>query len=321
MSNKYCSPNNSSNTITCLSNKSLLKIAEILNYKYRVNIQVPKYPLNENERKILWENIEKELFNINSFGCQDDYCVLDDEKISSNKHIYNSFRPPKPFKWNINKQTWLSTLDIRVVLNQYRAKHTDFEFIGPVPLDFDKQLFFDFCVSNELCKINLKKMIKRNKTKLGIVFNLDTHDQSGSHWVALFADFNLGNIYYFDSYGLKPPQEIINLMKKIEIQGNQLINEGLLKINKKNAFAYKNGTSNRELCYLDNSNINKETFNSFYNCNRFQFKNSECGMYSIHFIVQFLEGKKYNEIVNNIINDDAMNQMRDFYYRPSKNTQ
>jgi hypothetical protein len=34
----------------------------------------------------------------------------------------------------------------------------------------------------------LKDYIDKNITKIGIIFNLDNHNESGSHWVSLFID-------------------------------------------------------------------------------------------------------------------------------------
>jgi hypothetical protein len=55
---------------------------------------------------------------------------------------------------------WLNTIDIRDVMNQYEIRYKDFEFIGPVPIDFDTVLGFGQCVINELCKINIEKLRK-----------------------------------------------------------------------------------------------------------------------------------------------------------------
>ena len=317
MSNKFCSPNNLNNTITCLSNDSLIKIGLFLISKYKSKIVVPKKPINQEARGKFWKNIQNELFVINEFSCQEDYCVLDDDDIKKVFEISESFRPPKPKSWYKNKETWLSTHDIKVVMEQYLSKHLDFEFIGPVPINFDEVLLPSFCVSNELCKISLRKMVKKGKYKLGMIFNLDTHRQSGSHWVALYADLNIGEIYYFDSYGNKPPDEIRELMKKLEHQGNELINKKLLTLNQAIRFNYENTTSDRKLCHIADKKLSKTHFNSFFNCNRFQFKNSECGVYSMHFIEEFLNNKSYSDIVNNIVKDDVINKKRDFYYRPN----
>ena len=39
--------------------------------------------------------------------------------------------------------------------------------------------------------------------KIGVIFNLDKHDQSGSHWVAMFIDLENKFFFYFDSFILR----------------------------------------------------------------------------------------------------------------------
>ncbi len=48
------------------------------------------------------------------------------------------------------------------------------------------------------------------KIECGIL-NLDSSDGSGTHWVAWFKKNN--KKYYFDSYGLQPPSELITYLK------------------------------------------------------------------------------------------------------------
>jgi hypothetical protein len=60
------------------------------------------------------------------------------------------------------------------------------------------------------------------------------------------------------------------------------------------------------------------SFKMFKNFIQHQFKNTECGMYSIHFIDNFLTNEKtFEQIVEHVITDDEMNEMRRTnYYRP-----
>ena len=62
--------------------------------------------------------------------------------------------------------------------------------------------------------------------------------------------------------------------------------------------------------------IAMKSFRGFYNDTRFQFKNTECGVYSIYFIESFLKGSNYHSILSNIINDNEINKKRNIYYRP-----
>jgi hypothetical protein len=54
----------------------------------------------------------------------------------------------------------------------------------------------------------LKKM-KPKQNECGI-FNLNTSKEPGSHWVCWFKRGN--NRLYFDSYGLVPPQELVDYL-------------------------------------------------------------------------------------------------------------
>ena len=60
--------------------------------------------------------------------------------------------------------------------------------------------------------------------------------------------------------------------------------------------------------------IKGEPFKLYYNDIRHQYKNSECGVYSMHFITEFLNGKTFKEIIQNRISDDNMNQKRKIFY-------
>ena len=120
----------------------------------------------------------------------------------------------------------------------------------------------------------------KGDTKLGVIFNLDKHTQSGSHWVAMHCDVKGGYIGYWDSYGIKPSPEIIVLMDRLKQQAQDLGHNLEIKINK----------------------------------TRHQYKNSECGVYCIYFITSLLDGKSFEEVVENIISDDDMNAKRKVFF-------
>ena len=124
--------------------------------------------------------------------------------------------------------------------------------------------------------------VKKGKIFLGVVFNLDKHYESGSHWVALFAKLNVGKIYYFDSYGYEPSKEVVTLMKRLKQQCKNL------------------GIENPEI------KINNV---------RHQRKGSECGVYSINFILRLLRGDTFEEITNNITTDSDINRCRSVYFQ------
>ena len=55
-----------------------------------------------------------------------------------------------------------------------------------------------------------------------------------------------------------------------------------------------------------------------YNRVQHQYKDTECGVYSINFIIRLLEGETFDEISNNPTKDDVMNQNRHIYFVNSK---
>jgi len=269
-----CSPHNRENKFTCFTKSSLIKIIESWNKYYKKKISYKK----TDTVKILWLKLDRSFKK----SCDTEWCWLNQPVVKNimDEELKTTFKPKMPTKWNSNKNEWLTTSDIQNVLRQYQKKHKDFFFVGAVPIDFDKQLSPGYCVINELCNINLKKLLARKKNKLGIVFNLDKHDEPGSHWVAMYCDFNNNNLYYFDSYGVEPPNEVMVLLKRLKQQGLEL-----------------------------NKNIN-----IYINKVRHQYKNSECGVYSINFITNLLGGKKYEDLINNRISDDLMENKRNFYF-------
>jgi hypothetical protein len=261
---------------SCFTLDSLQKIADKWNSSHpdkRITYT------NKTTGSELWNSINRMMSSV----CNNEVCWVRQEFLKGtplSAKLLKNFKPIMPKSWNANKYQWLNTLDIRDVMNQYEIVYKDFEFIGPVPMDFDTVLGFGQCVINELCKVNLGKLIEKGKKKLGVVFNLDKHTQSGSHWVAMYLDYDIGDIYYWDSYGIHPCAEVTKLMNRLKEQGAKLGKSLTIKVNKQ----------------------------------RHQYKNSECGVYCIYFITSLLAGDKFTGITQNIINDDKMNSKRNDFF-------
>ena len=130
------------------------------------------------------------------------------------------------------------------------------------------------------------KHFKEGKHNIGIVLNLDDHDEPGSHWVSMYIELLPRNrekpsIYYFDSIADKPTKEVKKFVKEIQKQ-------------------YKN-LKNEEIEFL-------------YNDIKHQKKNTECGVYCIHFITTMLEGKDFKEYIQEIKDDAFMQKFRSFFF-------
>jgi hypothetical protein len=206
--------------------------------------------------------------------------------LSEKKELLKLFRPSMPAAWKKNPREWLDSFNIEDVLNQYEEAHPEFEFIGPVPIDFAKDLGYGTCVVDELCKLNLANAYAKGTRKIGIVFNLDEHDQPGSHWMCAYIDVpgddHEGSMYYFDSYGMRPPTRIADFMKECGRQGCTTL---------------------------------------LYNDIRFQRKESECGMYCLYCILCLLKGKSFVEVCENVIDDNTMIKFRKMLFTSESSTE
>lgn len=229
--------------------------------------------IRETDPVLIWRELDKRLSH-----CSTEDCWLNqirDEKLRKKIDRY-IFAPDKPYEWKRNPTEWLSNYDILNVLEQYETIYPNFEFIGPTPIDFDTRLEqaqnpYDIgnetalpktsqrkCVWNDLCHFSLAKKLREKKTKIGIIFNLDKHNQDGSHWVSMFIDIPRKFMFYFDSAGGSMPDEIRALVDRIHAQSREL---GL------------------RLKEITNGNM------------AHQRGNTECGMYSLFFIITMLTGK------------------------------
>jgi hypothetical protein len=273
-STKICAPH-TEESFTCFTKRALINIVKAWN---KHNSKDKIIFTNNTSKKKLWKKLNKKL----SDKCENEYCWTEQDflKKKSINLKKRYFRPKMPEEWYKNDREWLNTYDIDKVMKQYELKYKDFHFIGAVPMDFDKKLSFGSCVIDELCNINLKTLLKQGKTKLGVILNLDNHDEEGSHWVSLFCDFVKESIYYFDSYGYKETPEIRHLMDRLKEQGASL-----------------------------NKNIDIHV-----NTNRHQYKTSECGVYSINFIERLLNNESFDTIANIKVPDDSMFNNRERYF-------
>ena len=275
---QHCSPKALNNNNSCLNNKLILKLANILNNNPNCNINVD----GSND---LYKDVCNNIKNISK--CNSEYCWLTISDIVNNltnieiKEFKESFRPSMPKEWKDNFNEWLSTTDINKVLLQYEKANPEFEYLGAHPIDAHK-----CSVSDEVCSIDIIDLLDKNKTKVGIVFNTDDSSGQGEHWVSFYVDLeginrkNKPSIYFFDSTGDEPQKEIDNLAKKIRKQCKKI---------------------KLDLDYVVNDI-------------QHQRKDTECGIYSIYFITEMLKGKDFNKFVKNIKDDKFMEKYRKIFY-------
>jgi hypothetical protein len=276
-----CSPKdkNEINKFSCYTNESLLKLRNLWNARH------PDFKIKTRNPKQIHSFISQHLSDL----CNKESCWLKQtsEFGDIDNSINQSFAPESPKEWKKNPNEWLSSIDIMKVMKQYEKTYKCFEFIGPTPIDFDKKIMYGQCVWNELCKFNLEEQIKNGKTKIGVIFNTDTHDKPGEHWISLFINIKKGFIYFFDSVGRKAPPEIMKLVDKIKEQGLSLKNK---------------------IEFIFDQNYPVEH----------QYGDTECGIYSIYFIIHMLEDKiTQHYLKTHILKDKYMEKFRKIYFNES----
>ena len=270
-----CSPKTNPNDFTCYSNESLFKLRDMWNARH------PDVKITSNNPKDIWS-----ILKINMEGtCSKESCWLKQNFVNEKlgKQIKDdSFAPSSPLSWKKNPNEWLSSVDILKVMKQYEKTYKCFSFIGPSPIDFDTHIMNGECVWEELCEFNLKKEMDSGKFKFGIIFNLDPHYKGGSHWVSLFINTRKKKIFYFDSVGNNIPPQIMKFVEKVIMQGKDM-------------------------------NINF-VFDQNYPIEH-QYGNTECGVYSIFFIVHMLEDKlSEHYLKTHILKDEYMQNFRKIYF-------
>lgn len=270
-----CSPSNNDKPYTCYSDKSLIKLRDLWNSRH------PDNKIHTSEPREIWKNLK---INLNN-SCDNEKCWLRQNFAKNNldsELMYYTFAPQTPKEWKTNPNEWLSSRDITMVMKQYEKKYPCFSFIGPSPIDFDTRMMYGQCVWDELCSFDLQQYINKGKNKIGIIFNLDPHYKSGSHWVAMFIHITKKPyIYYFDSNGITYPKEIKTLIDRIKKQGSQI-------------------------------GIN---FDLHVNEIEHQKSDTECGMYTLYVIIQLLtEQKTYEYFNTKIVRDNIVEQFRYIYF-------
>lgn len=290
---QYCAPGRGRHGQSCFTLPELRRIASTWNRAHPES----SIPVHQHRSGgSLWQDIDNKMKS----ECNNEICWTESSSLVQahpelrREVAKQSFRPVAPVSWRTNPQEWLSTLDIQAVMKQYEHADTQFKFIGAVPIDFASPHDsgrMGQCVVQELCSVDVKNWFKRGIHRMGIVFNMDAHDEPGSHWTGLYADFDANVVLYYDSFGDKAPPEVQGLMQTLS---NQL-----------EAF---HGT-------VATMRINEQ---------RHQFQNTECGIYSMYFIVSMLQHRHagyadvvdaYTSFVQDGLTDKQMNRYRKVFFR------
>jgi hypothetical protein len=216
-----------------------------------------------------------------------EHCMLDKVPISvisseAKETLRKTYlRPRYPTEWLKKHDTWLDNFQIAAVMKQYEEAYPWFRFLGALPIDFSapdpylQNKSKKQCMHPEICDLDLAKEYEQGRRSIGIIFNLDPHFKGGSHWVGLYIDFhNLKKpiVGYSDSYGFKPDKRIARLMRSLKLQAPAI--------------------------------------QLSFNARRFQKSNTECGMYSLYFIICMIHGIPFKQFCKDGVPDEFMYELR-----------
>lgn len=260
-------------SIRCLPEKALSKVA-IASHS--------KSTSGGGSSQVSLETLAKEL------GCKsdDERCIVEKSLLSHREKkalLDTYFRPEMPKEWNSDPDMWLSSEDISAVMEQYEKAYPEFKFLGVVPIDFSAPDPYvkdqsKKCMNDQFCHVDLAAEKAAGRRILGAVFNLDPHYKDGSHWVAMAIDLGRDCSYYFDSYGMAPPEQVARFMRYLTTQNPKLRLE-------------RNGR-------------------------RFQYSDSECGMYSMYFLIRMIAGESFKKFCKKRVADKYMLEFRKVLFDP-----
>lgn len=270
-------------TLTELQSVASLYNSEIADHKHHIPLRAFA------NRDLLIKYLNKR------FHCKEKKdCWVEQDMVKSSQ-LYSAlqstaYKPAKPSSWKTNAREWLNTVDILKVMNQYESKYKTFAFKGVFPINFIERQN-DVCIVQKMCNFSIKDLEQNGTKSFGMVLNLDRHNEPGSHWVSMFCcldpeDAKYG-ICYYDSGG---PNKISKYVK-------EFIRTVVTQVNDRGKFKVK------------------------HNHIRHQFQDTECGIFSMLFIIFCLRSsptETYMDVKNKIPNDrrdDGIHKYRSYFFR------
>lgn len=297
-----CAPGYADSTVSCFPKEVLLEIVKIWNSSHpgrEIQLRVG------DSKADIWEGIQKAL----SSECGDnETCWLEQPFLKGQKEFAKYFKPLAP----LGRYQWLSTDDIYNVMAQWEEKDPSFKFVGPVPMDFLKLRDPD---SRFLQDLDLRKTPYAN---IGIIFNMDPSTSGGSHWIAMMFRVKGKSVEFFDSYGdLYTYKNALGCgyhdsdgtyhSAPIKIGVPPEIQKLIARATKTPLSGASSGGSRGRKGLNGGFDLKVNTV-------QHQYANSECGVYSMLFLIKSLY-KGFEEITQDIVMDEKANQYRDVLFR------
>jgi hypothetical protein len=269
-----CAPSKQNEKDVCFSLTSLQKFSDGYNKFIKKNgLAFDKIDIVNFKKKLMNQIVDR--LNKNHNGLMGSKLIVTIAKEFNLEDVVNDIHKDSyPPNGPNGDREWLNTDNIDDVMYQYMTVHKDFLFLGAVPIDCYQ---LSFCATY---KINFDEHLKKGYTKVGLIPNLDRHNQRGSHWVAIYFDLKTGNAYFYDPTGHDYPKILDELFNKFE-----------------------NFCSKHKLRY--NLKVSEA---------KHQRDTSECGIYSMNFIIRLLRGEKYEYILLNKLSFNEINSCRLKYF-------
>lgn len=263
--------------IGCFSDQSLHEMRDLWNARH------PDAPITTKSTADIYRLLKNKMSNL----CTNELCWFeksDTFRSLSKKWTPKLFAPRFPSSWIKNPTEWLSSTEISAVMKQYEDAYPHFIFIGPSPIDFDTQQLNNKCVWPELCQFSLKDHIQKNIQIIGVIFNTDKHNEPGQHWISLVIDIPAQNIIFFDSTGEIMPPEVRTFINRVVMQGTTLSRPIKFIIRDTKGISHQKGST-------------------------------ECGMYSLFFIINMITRNiTWRELRNKRITDEHVKSFRYIYF-------
>jgi hypothetical protein len=290
---------------TCFSLEALQRLAATWNQIHKDH----KIKIKGRSRNTIWKDLNIRLKDLCS-GNDKESCWVDSLKVATVPVVAKNLRPSRPASWDKNPSEWLSNIDIENVMFQYNELNNGYNFLGVFAIDFAEKDQFGKCLYEEICSLNIFNLSKKKIKYVGLITNLDKHDEPGSHWTSTFMCIDPYSpsfgAYYYDSVSRAPPKEMEKFMNDLKSQATHIIANLKAKTKNKN---------NSKKIY---------DFRLAYNKKQDQYGNNECGMFSMYYQMNWLKylnsnpNTQFEDVIAGKISDKMMNDYRNVVFRKRK---
>lgn len=220
--------------------------------------------------------------------CSSEACVIKSREVSEalgrdhvDKVLANRFKPSGP----ANSTAWLNNDNIDHTIHQWSKIYPKFLHIPFQMIDFDKN-------ETHLALVNLVEEYQKGIRRMGCVINTDKSSGSGIHWFCIYIDMTddkKWTLEYFDSAGDYPKKSV-----------HQWLN------NQRALLSEAHPGQTVEVVDVTRSN-------------QLQRSSTECGVFSLWYILSRLNGIPCSYFSQpNAVDDKMMYKFREFLFRSEK---